>query len=261
MKLKKILAAGFAALTLFSLSTGSFAAGTQGKTTSEPFQMEAESIEYNAKTGQMLASGSTGVKLVKGTLTVTGIKADYNTKTQAGIITGGVTAIQEDATMTAAQVETLNANQQLTASGNVVLKKGTDSLYAPKVDYYSDRKVAVAENDAKLVTADGVITADRLESFFNEKRTVAQGNVKINSEQRKLQASADHAVHYGPQPGEQAKIVLTGNARATQDGNTIVGQTLTLYMDDKAIDAAGRTKVVIASNTNQPRKADSIDVH
>ena len=43
------------------------------------------------------------------------------------------------------------------------------------------------------------------------------------------------------------KIVLTGNARAIQDGNTVVGQTLTLYMDDKAVDASGRAKVVISN--------------
>lgn len=222
-------------------------AGLQSK--SEPFQIQADTIEYNAKTGKMLASGAGGVTLTQGSLTMTGAAADYNLNSQAGIITGNVKAIQDSMTLTAEQVQAREGGQ-LTATGNVLLSRGSDRLYAPKVDYYRDRQVAVVEKDAKLITADGVITSDSLETFFREKRSEAKGNVLIVSEQRKLQARADNATYYEAQSGQQGKIVLTGNARAVQDGNTVVGQTLTLYMDDKAVDATGRTKVVIAPAAN-----------
>jgi lipopolysaccharide export system protein LptA len=188
MKNNRMTVAGLIALTLFSLTSG-----LQAKAT-EPFRLEADVIDYNSKTGQVVASGENGVKLIQGTLILTGLKADYNTKTQAGIMTGGVKGIQDNMTLTAAQVESLEGNKQMIATGDVVLVSGSDRLTAPKVDYFSDRQVAVVEKDAKLVTADGTITADRLETFFQEKRSVAQGNVKINSEQRNLQAGSDHAM-------------------------------------------------------------------
>lgn len=240
---RKLLSTVIVALLLIGIPSG-----LQAKSP-DPFQIEAEVIEYNSTTGQMLASGANGVKLTQAALVMTGERADYNMKTQAGIMTGNVKAIQDTMTLTADQVEA-KENQQMIATGRVLLTKDGDRLYAPRIDYYSDRQVAIVEKDAKLITADSMITSDRLESFFREKRSVAKGNVIIVSEQRNLQARADHAIYYETQPGQQGKIVLTGNARAVQDGNTIVGETLTLYMDDKAVDATGRTKVVIAPVSN-----------
>lgn len=244
MKKKQWSAVSLMVLTLFCLTA------VMQASASEPFSLEADVIEYNSKTGQMLASGAGGVKLIQGTLTLTGKAADYNTKTKAGIVTGGVKGIQDQMTLSADQVESLAGNAQMIATGDVVLVNGPDRLTAPRIDYFSDRQLAVVKQNAKLVTADGIITADRLETFFQEKRTVAIGHVKINSEQRNLQANADHAIYYGSKPGEQGKIVLTGNARAVQDGNTIAGQTLTLYLDDKAVDATGQTKIVIMPTGN-----------
>lgn len=246
MKVKQWIAAGVVAVTVFSLAAGLEAKG------SEPFQLEADVIDYNSKTGAMQAKGANGVKLKQGSMIITGDKADYNMKTQAGVIIGNVKGVQENMTLTALQLETSGGSgaQHMIATGNVVLTKDNDRLTAPKIDYYGDKQVAIAEQDAKLVTEDGIITSDRMESFFKEKRSVAEGNVYIVSEKRNLQARSDHAVYYAAQGGEQGRIVLTGNARAVQDGNTVVGQTLTLYMEDKAVDASGRTKVVIAPSAN-----------
>ncbi len=239
MKKKQWSAVSLMVLTLFCLTA------VLQANSPEPFSLEADVIEYNSKTGRMLASGASGVKLIQGTLTLTGKTADYNTQNREGIVTGGVKGVQGQMTLSANQVESLAGNSQMIATGDVILVNGTDRMTAPRIDYFSDRQLAVAERDAKLVTADGTITADRLESFFQEKRTVAAGRVTIHSEQRNLQANADQAVYYSAKPGEQGKLVLTGNARAVQDGNSIVGQTLTLYLDDKAIDATGQTKIVI----------------
>ena len=66
----------------------------------------------------------------------------------------------------------------------------------------------------------------------------------IVSDARKLDAVSDHAVYYGSKE-QQGKTILTGNARAVQDGNVLTGNTLTLYMDNKVIDVQGRSKLVI----------------
>ena len=54
---------------------------------------------------------------------------------------------------------------------------------------------------------------------------VATGGVSINSDARKLTASADKAIYDTKKEGF---VELIGNATATQDGNTIRGQKLRL---------------------------------
>lgn len=211
-----------------------------------PFTLEADVIEYNAKTGTMNASGSRGVKVVQDNMVMTGQTAVYNTKTGQGIVSGGVEAVQDNSRLTADQIQSFDNNQRLVASGNVVLTKEADKLYAPQVEYLPDRQYAIATGGAKMLTADSIITADRIENFTREGRSVAKGDVYILSDVRELEARSDEATYYSPRPQEQGKVVLTGNARAVQQGNTVIGQAITLYLDDKAMDAAGgRTRLTL----------------
>ncbi|EGO62925.1 LptA/OstA family protein [Acetonema longum] len=210
-----------------------------------PFSLEADVIEYNAKTGMMSASGSRGVKVMQANLVMTGQTAVYNTQTGQGVINGGVEAVQGSSRLTASQIQSFDNNQRLLASGNVVMTKEADKLYAPQLEYFPDRQYAIATGGAKMLTADSVITADRIENFAGDGRSVAKGDVHILSDARELEARADEAAYYAPRPQEQGKVVLTGNARAVQQGNTVIGQAITLYLDDKAMDAAGRTRLTL----------------
>ena len=59
---------------------------------------------------------------------------------------------------------------------------------------------------------------------------------------------------------------MTGNARAVQDGNVLVGNTLNLYLDDKAMEGTGRARLVITNpnpNTGAPqtKSAESTDTN
>ena len=113
----------------------------------------------------------------------------------------------------------------------------------PKIDYYTDKEYAIVPGGARLTTTDGVITANQIEAFMKEERAVAEGNVHIVSDTRKLDAVSDHAVYYGKKG--DGKAILTGNARAVQDGNVLTGNVLTIYMDEKAMDSQGRSKLVV----------------
>ena len=219
---------------LFSLAGLVSAAGEK------PVEMSADTIEYDATRGVMVATGN--VKITQEKSFLTGAQAEYNTKTQETYIHGGVKVVKEEATLTADEVRGYE-NNHLIASGQPVLTKGQDRLSGPKIDYYADRGYALVEGWAKMDTADGTITGNRLEAFTNEERVVVDGNVHIVSETRKLDAVSDHAVYYGKK-GE-GKTVLTGNARAIQDGNTLTGNTLTIYLDEKSMDAQGRSKLVV----------------
>ena len=89
------------------------------------------------------------------------------------------------------------------------------------------------------------MTADKIEAFIKENSATGTGSVHIVSQVRKLDATANMATYYG-EPQGQSKVILSGNARAVQDGNVLVGETLTLRLDDKAMDASGgRNKLVI----------------
>lgn len=206
----------------------------------QPVDLSADTIEYDSVRGVMIATGN--VKLIQDKSMLTGAQAEYNTKTQETYIHGNVRVIKDDATLTADEVRGYD-NNHLIASGQPVLTKGDSRLSGPKIDYYADKGYALVDGWARMDSADGSITGNRLEAFTQEERVVVDGNVHIVSDTRKLDAVADHAVYYGKKGDGRA--VLSGNARAIQDGNTLTGNTLTIYMDDKAMDAQGRSKLIV----------------
>lgn len=224
---------GFTVLTYFPQQD--FAAG-------KPVELSADSIEYDSVKGIMVATGD--VKIIQEKAVLTGKTAEYNTKTKEALITGGVKAIKDDATLTAFEVRAFDENH-LAAVGDVVLVKGESRLTGPKVDYFADKEYAVVPENGIMTTTDGVVTANKIESYFKDNRAVCTGNVHIVSQPRKLDAVSDNAVYYGGTGNAGGKVVLTGNARAVQEGNVLTGNTLTIYLDSKAMDAQGRTKLVV----------------
>ena len=210
-----------------------------------PVEIVADAIDYDAATGIMNATGT--VRITQGEAVMTGAHAQYDTKKQEGSLTGGVNAVNQDMTLNAAEIQTFKNNTQLIASGDAVLTKGDKRLSGPRVEYYSDKQYALVPADGKIEMPDGTMTADKIEAFIQENRAVGTGSVHIVSDVRKLDATADTATYYG-EPKGQSKVILRGNAHAVQEGNTLTGDTLTLRLDEKAMDAqgeGGRTKLVI----------------
>jgi lipopolysaccharide export system protein LptA len=193
----------------------------------KPVDISGDVIEYDSTTGMMTATGS--VRMIQENAVVTGAKAEYNSKKKEGRITGGAHLVKEDIDMTSDSVTSLDENH-IVAVGNVVMKKAESTLYGPQVDYFSDRQYAVINSNARIVNPDGTLTADKLEAYMAENRAVGTGNAHIVSQTKNLDATGDVATYYGGQE-QQGKIVLSGNAVAVQDGNTLRGKTLTLYLD------------------------------
>lgn len=233
---RKLWVTLLATLLSFGLITGIYAQ------TSGSVELTADTIEYNSKTGIMTAQG--GVKIVRDKAVLTGVSAEYDTKSKEAVITGGVKVVQEDVTLTASEVRSYNDNY-LVGSGGAVLTKGDNTLTGPKIEHWVDKQYSVVNGGGRLTMPDGVMTADKMEAFHNEDRAEGVGNVHIVSDTRKLDATSEQAVYYGAKSGNQGKVVLSGNARAVQDGNVLTGKTLTIYLDDKAVDAQGRSKLTI----------------
>ncbi|WP_188399335.1 LptA/OstA family protein [Sporomusa sp. GT1] len=230
--------------TAITLSVGSLLAGAAPQPAAKtPVEITANAIEYDAPSGIMHATG--GVRITQGQTVMTGAEAKYNVKSQEGQLTGGVQAVSQDATLSAAQVQTYKNNSHLIARGDAVLTKGDKRLTGPQVEYFPDTQYVLVPESGRIEMPDGTMTADKIEAFINENSATGTGSVHIVSPVRKLDATANMATYYG-EPKGQSKVILTGNARAVQDGNVLAGETLTLRLDEKAMDASGgRNQLVI----------------
>ena len=235
--MKKILIR-VALVALFSCSAVASLQAADNK----PVQLSADTIEYDSVQGVMIAQGN--VRMVQENAVITGGSAEYNSKTKEAHVRGGVNLVKDDTTLVAAEVHSYN-NTHMVATGDPILTKGTSKLMGPTIDYDSVKEYALVTGWASLTTDDSTITANQIESFFAEKRAIAQGDVHIVSDTRNLDAVANQAVYYGTQEGQPGKTILTGNVKAVQDGNVLTGNVMTLYLDKKAIDVQGRGKLVI----------------
>lgn len=238
---RNIVAAG---LVVAAVSLGGlYAAAEPASQPKTPVELVADTIDYDAKQGIINANGS--VRITQGDAVITGAKAEYNTKSQEGRVTGGVQAVNKDATLTAAEVQTYQNNNYLIALGEAVLTKGENRLTGPKVEYFADKQYAIVPQNGKIEMPDGTMTADKIEAFLQENSATGTGSVHVVSPARNLDATSDLATYYG-EPKGQSKVILSGNARAIQDGNVLTGETLTLRLDEKAMDSqGGRSKLVI----------------
>lgn len=233
MKRRNILL--FAVLVCLLLPAAIHAAGEK------QFSVAADVIEYDSVAGVVTAKGN--VSIERGAAVMTGETARYDTNIQEAELTGGVKIVQDGTNITAAVIHSYN-NDRITANGNVVLVKGENTLTGNTMDYYVAQNYAIVPEQAKLVTADAVLTSAKMEAYMSENRVTATGDVHIVSEKRDIDTTSDAAVYYGDKNG-QGKIVLTGNARAVQQGNILTGNELTIRLDDKAMEAQGRTRLII----------------
>lgn len=201
--------------------------GTLYAADNKPVELTADTVEYNSQSGVINATGN--VVMVQEGTRMTGAHGVYNSKTQEGTVSGNVVADKDGMHMTAETVVTDGKNH-MQATGNVVAVKEDKTLTGPLIDYYTDRNYAIVPSDAKLAMQDGsVITANRMEAYMTEDHLIGTGNVHIVSPPRNLEAFGDQLDYYGKEDG---KAILTGNAVATQDNNTLKSNRLTIYLAD-----------------------------
>lgn len=201
--------------------------GTLYAAENKPVDLTADTVEYNSQSGVINAIGN--VVMVQEGSRMTGARGVYNSKTQEGTVSGNVVADKDGMHMTAEIVVTDGKNH-MRATGNVVAVKEDKTLTGPIIDYYTDRNYAVVPSDAKLAMQDGsIITSNKMEAYMTEDHLIGTGNVHIVSPPRNLEAFGDQLDYYGKEDG---KAILTGNAVATQDNNTLKSNRLTIYLAD-----------------------------
>ena len=200
----------------------------------EPAELNADTVEYDMSTG--LASADGGVTMTRGNSRVTGQRATYNTKTQEGTVEGNVVATTDDTRITCAKVMTDGQNHML-ATGGVYGTQGDKSFSGEQVDYYPNQnKYVLIASGGTISSADGTFTANRLEGWLDDAHYVGSGNAHLVSPPKDMEAGGDRMDYYGK---EQGRVVVTGNAWAVQDNNTMKSNRLTIYL---ASDGAAKVK-------------------
>lgn len=187
------------------------------------YSVDAAEIEYDMVSGDGTATGRTTIQYGDGTATAEG-GATFNSKERTGHLFGGVVANKEDSRLHSQEL-VLYTPDFISAVGDAVLTKGDKSLQAPRVDFHNDRKFAETLGGfARLSSADGSwLTAGKIVYEINTGRANATGGVNMENTGKKMTGSGDEAVYDSHETGY---IELIGNAKLTQDGNTVTGNKL-----------------------------------
>ena len=193
-----------------------------------PAQLDADTVEYNTKTGLVVATGD--VLMKRGTSRVAGQKATYNVNTKEGYVEGNVIAIRDDMRVTCDRVTT-DGQEHMIAVGNVHGTQLDREFTGERVDYFPNQnQYVLVENGGTLSNKDGVFTADKLDGWLGDEHYVGTGHAHLVSPPKDLEAGGDRLDYFGK---EQGKAILTGNAWAIQDNNTVKGNRLTIYLNNE----------------------------
>lgn len=227
-------AAGWAALAAGCLLASAVAlAAPEGETQKTESQkgiseLNADTVEYNVKTGQMKAEGNVVIHYDGGV--VTGASAAYNTKTSTGMMTGGVVADKEDMHLDCDRIE-LVSKTKMRAIGNVHGWQKDKRVDAPIVEYDNEEGYACLPEGGSLSATEGTFTADYMEGWTKTEHAKGVGNAHIISPPRDFEGGGDEAEYFGKETG---KLVLTGHAWAVQENNTLKSGRLTVFLKDRS---------------------------
>lgn len=243
MNKKKLLLAVAAALLSGSIAATAFAAN-------DKFSVKADELEYDMQTGEGRAKGH--VVLIQDTGKATATNAIFNSKSKTGRLIGNVIVEREDATLNCGEL-IMHSEDYISAIGSAVLVKEGKTLSAERIDYYKTNEYAETIGGwARLTDVDGsVLDAGKIDYDMQKGVANAAGGVVIDSPARKLTATADKVVYETKANGH---VELIGNAKATQDGNSVSGDKLRLTNSNVA-SAEGNVKIIYIPQ-EQPAKKD-----
>ena len=222
---KKKLYRGILTLLAVGAVCTAAAAPQQGN---EPTNLTADSLTYDTTTG--LVTAEKNVRLEQGTGWIEGARATYNTKTEEGTVEGGVRAMREDMNLSCDRLFAAS-QEHWQATGSVHMVKAERTFTGPQVDYYpSQNDYILAGSGGTITSADGTLTADRLEGWMKENRFIGTGNAHIVSPPRDLEGGGDRMEYFGGV--ERPYVVLDGSAWVFQGNNMARSNHMTVYLAD-----------------------------
>lgn len=174
------------------------------------------------------ATGSGGITLKDPNATLTASSGVYYFNDARAIFNGNVHVVNADYDITSDKLTYLRNTEDSFAEGNVVVTTDSAVITAEKVDFLKRQGKSLAYNNARLVSDSTIITADTLLNFSFEKRSVASGRVKIESQNNNTIVFGDHLENF--ELRNYTKV--TGNARLIQ-----VDEPDTLFIYSRVMEA------------------------
>ena len=214
-------------------------------------EITADVLTYNGKTKVATAQGHVVIHGNDGE-TMTGDHGEYRFEDRSAYLTGKVHYAKGESTMDAETVH-LSRDKTVTGTGGVSAYDAENkrTLRGDRVSYNSETGYGRVEGNGFVETPDGSMTAPLIEGNSKEIRVVATGGVNFESKAHKIVGSGDEAVYTKTPDKEDGKVVLTGNARATQNGNTFEGPELVFTAEDNMVETRGRSKLVITNTSGR----------
>ena len=194
----------------------------------QPTSVTADSLTYDTRTG--LITAETNVRMEQGPSRVEGARATYNTHTEEGTVEGGVRAVRDDMNLSCDRLFGIG-QEHWQATGSVHMVKAGRTFTGAQLDYYpSQNDYILADSGGTITSADGTLSADRLEGWRKENRFVGTGNAHIVSPPRDLEGGGDRMEYFGS--AERPYVVLDGSAWVFQGNNMARSNHMTVYLAD-----------------------------
>ena len=214
-------------------------------------EIMADVLTYNGKTKVVTAEGHVVLHGNEGA-TMTGERGEYHFEDRSAYLTGKVHYAKGESTMDADTVH-LSQDKTVTGTGGVSAYDAENkrTLRGDTVSYNSETGYGRVEGNGFVETPDGSMTAPLIEGNSKEIRVVATGGVNFESKAHKIVGSGDEAVYTKTPDKEDGKVVLTGNAHATQNWNTFEGPELVFTAEDNMVETRGRSKLVITNTSGR----------
>ena len=203
------------------------------------FNVKADELEYDLQTGKGLGKGN--VIIVQDDGKATANYANFDSKAKTGVLVGKV-VVTKGVTTINCETFTMHSEDYVTAAGTATVTKEGKKLEAEQIDYHkSTEYMETIGNWARLTDVDGsTLSAGKIDYDAKSGVANATGGITIDSEARKLTATADKAIY---ETRANGYVELIGNAKATQDGNSVTGDRLRLTNANVAV-ADGNVKII-----------------
>lgn len=222
--------------------------GVSGMQAAMADDITADVLTYNGQTKIATASGNVVIHAHEGA-TMTGKSGQYDFAERTAYLEGGVHYEKGAQTMDAETVH-VAGDKTITGTGGVTVVDADEgrTIMGDIVAYNPDSGYSKVDGSGYIATPDGSLTAPVIEGNVKEIRLVAYGGVRFQSDAHNLYGSGDQAVYTKSPYADDGRVVLTGNAEATQNGNSFYGPELVFTLDDRAVETTGRSTLVITNS-------------
>lgn len=212
-------------------------------------EITADVLTYNGETKVARAEGDVVIHGDEGEV-LTGAAGEYRFNDKSAWMNGGVHYTKGATSLAAAEV-TLAGDKTLHGTGGVEIHDGENTLTGSTVTYNPDTGYGVVDGNGYISMPDGNVAAPHIEGNLKGIRITATGGVHITSDVHQLDATSDEAVYTKTPNADDGHVTLSGNAAATQNGNTITGPELDIRLNDNFVETKGRSTLVITNTAPQ----------